>query len=64
VDVHALSPRQQQIVALLCRGMLNKEIAHELGLTTGTVKEYMQDIFRKVGARNRVELAVWATMNK
>jgi DNA-binding NarL/FixJ family response regulator len=55
-----LSFRQQQIVSLLRRGMLNKEIAYELRLSEGTIKEYMREIFRKTGARNRVELAMWA----
>jgi len=40
--------------------MLNKEIAYELHLTEGTVKEYLNRIFRKVGATNRTDLAVWA----
>lgn len=52
-----LSPRESQIVALLPRS--NKEIAHELCLTPGTVKEYMFHIFRKLGVSNRTELALW-----
>jgi two-component system nitrate/nitrite response regulator NarP len=39
---------------------LNKEIAHELHLTEGTVKEYLHRIFRKLGTKNRTELAVLA----
>jgi DNA-binding NarL/FixJ family response regulator len=55
-----LSFREKQVVGLVVRGKLNKEIAHELHLTEGTVKEYLNRIFRKVGATNRTELAVWA----
>lgn len=40
--------------------MLNKEIAFELHLTEGTIKEYLNRIYRKVGAINRTELAVMA----
>jgi two-component system nitrate/nitrite response regulator NarL len=55
-----LSFRERQIVDLICKGKLNKEIAYELHLTEGTVKEYLNRIFRKMGATNRTELAVLA----
>jgi len=45
-------------------GKLNKEIAYELHLSEGTVKEYMNRIFRKLEVKNRTELAVWALMQK
>jgi len=53
-----LSNREQQIVDLICRGKTNKEIAYELCLTEGTVKEYLHHIFRKLNVTNRTELAV------
>ena len=56
----ALSLREKQVVELICKAKLNKEIAYELHLTEGTIKEYLNRIFRKVGASNRTELAVWA----
>jgi len=56
----ALSFREGQVVDLICKAKLNKEIAYTLHLTEGTVKEYLNRIFRKVGATNRTELAVWA----
>ena len=56
----ALSFREKQVVNLVCQAKLNKEIAYELHLTEGTIKEYLNRIFRKVGATNRTELAVWA----
>lgn len=55
-----LSFRERQVVRLVCQAKLNKEIAYELHLTEGTIKEYLNRIFRKVGASNRTELAVWA----
>jgi DNA-binding NarL/FixJ family response regulator len=55
-----LSFREKQVVTLVSQGKLNKEIAHELHLTEGTVKEYLNRIFRKLGKSNRTELAVWA----
>jgi DNA-binding NarL/FixJ family response regulator len=55
-----LSFREKQVVNLVSQAKLNKEIAHELHLTEGTVKEYLNRIFRKLGKSNRTELAVWA----
>lgn len=55
-----LSFRERQVVQLVSQAKLNKEIAHELHLTEGTIKEYLNRIFRKLGASNRTELAVWA----
>ena len=56
----ALSFRERQVVELIAQAKLNKEIAHELHLTEGTVKEYLNRIYKKVGLSNRTELAVWA----
>jgi DNA-binding NarL/FixJ family response regulator len=53
-----LTHRELQIAGMVADAKLNKEIAGELHLTEGTIKEYLNRIFRKVGARNRVELAV------
>ena len=55
-----LSFREKQIIELVQQAKLNKEIAHELHLTEGTIKEYLNRIFRKVGVTNRTQLAVWA----
>jgi DNA-binding NarL/FixJ family response regulator len=54
-----LTLREKQIVKLVQQGKSNKEIAFELCLTVGTVKEYIHHIFRKLGMTNRTELAVW-----
>lgn len=53
-----LSFRERQIVALVAQGHANKEIAARLLLTEGTIKEYLNRIFRKTGVSNRTELAV------
>lgn len=59
-----LSPRERQIVALVRQAKANKQIAWELHLTEGTVKEYLCTIFKKVGVQNRTELALWAISNE
>ena len=56
----ALTARQRQIATLVGQAKSNKQIAYELGLTEGTVKEYVSQIFRKLKVRNRTELAVVA----
>lgn len=56
----ALTLREKQIVELIQQAKLNKEIAFELHLSEGTIKEYLNRIFRKIGVSNRTELAVWS----
>ncbi|WP_293971553.1 response regulator transcription factor [Sphingomonas sp.] len=53
-----LTPAQMRIVACLQRGMLNKQIAHELGVTEYTVKAHMTAAFRKLGVFNRTQALV------
>lgn len=55
---HALSFREQQIVALITEAKANKEIAYRLCLSEGTVKEYLYHIFRKLNVTSRTELAL------
>ena len=54
-----LTFRERQVIQLVSQAKLNKEIAFELHLTEGTIKEYLHRIFRKVGVRNRTDLALW-----
>jgi DNA-binding NarL/FixJ family response regulator len=53
-----LTNREQQVVELVERGMRNKEIAHELGIRTGTVKIHLKHIFEKTGCKGRYGLAI------
>ena len=55
-----LTFREKQVVQLIAQGKANKEIAFDLLLTEGTIKEYLNRIFRKVEVTNRTELAIWA----
>ena len=56
----ALTTRQLQVVALVCRGFSNKAIAQELRLSEGTVKLHVHNIFVRIGVRSRRELIVTA----
>lgn len=58
-----LSFREKQIAQLVCQAKLNKEIAFELHLTEGTIKEYLNRIFRKLDVKNRTQLAIWTVRN-
>src|SRR5947209_2604108 len=55
-----LSPREEQVVALVAEGLGNREIAHELNLSEHTVKKYLFRIFEKLGISTRVELVLYA----
>jgi len=55
-----LTPREEQVVALVAEGLQNRDIAHELQLSEHTVKKYLLRIFDKVGISTRVELVLYA----
>ncbi len=56
--VFGLTPREQQVLALVQQGLKNKEIARELGIRPGTVKIHLKHIFEKTGVRGRYSLAL------
>ncbi len=51
----SLTGRQEQLLALLAEGKSNKEIADELGIKQGTVKQHLFVLFRKLGVTNRAK---------
>lgn len=55
-----LSGRERAVASLAQRGLRNKEIADELGLTEGTVKVHLHKVFEKLGVRGRTELILLA----
>src|SRR5215204_2860380 len=50
-----LSERELEVLALLASGRTNSEIARDLHVAVGTVKTHVNNIYRKLGARNRAE---------
>ena len=48
-----LTKREEQIVGLLSQGLINKQIARQLGIMEDTVKKHLQNIFGKLGVRRR-----------
>jgi DNA-binding NarL/FixJ family response regulator len=55
-----LTPRQREVLALLARGMSNKEIARALRIAEGTTKIHASGVLRVLGVRNRTEAAAIA----
>ena len=59
----ALSERESAVLARVVEGLSNKEISEALELSEKTVKHYMTSLFRKLGVKSRLELAVLAQKN-
>lgn len=55
-----LTPQQFRVLQMLGTGMLNKQIAYELGVAEATVKAHMSAILRKLGASNRTQAVLVA----
>jgi DNA-binding NarL/FixJ family response regulator len=54
----ALTPQQKKIMALICAGKANKQIAYELSLAEATVKAHITGLLGRLGVRNRTQAAV------
>ena len=59
-----LTEREREVVALIARGLHNKAIAGELGITDHTVRHHLTAIFGKLGVSDRLELAVYALRHR
>ena len=55
-----LTTREEDVLVTVARGLTNTEIADELHISLSTVKTHLGALMAKLGARNRVELAMWA----
>jgi len=56
LERYGITPREREIIELICSGRTNQEIAEKLFISVATVKDHNYNIFRKTGVRNRVEL--------
>jgi DNA-binding NarL/FixJ family response regulator len=55
-----LTDREEEVLVTVALGRTNAEIADELSISLSTVKTHLASLMSKLGARNRVELAMWA----
>lgn len=53
--LEALSQRENEILQLLAKGLLYKEIADQLSISTGTVRQHIHKIYEKLHVQNRTE---------
>lgn len=63
VDPSALTPREREVLVLVGRGMLNKQVARELNISEKTVKAHLGRVFNRLGVSDRTQAAVWAQRN-
>jgi DNA-binding NarL/FixJ family response regulator len=61
VALPALTPRETEVLAWLARGMSNKAIASRLGLSPDTIKDHLENVYRKLEVRDRVSALRRAT---
>ncbi len=59
----AISAREETVLKLIARGLSNKEIAADLGLSVNTVERHISNTYRKIGARGRAEATAYALRN-
>jgi DNA-binding NarL/FixJ family response regulator len=58
--IEPLTGREEQILTAVARGRTNHEIGTDLFISLSTVKTHIASLMAKLGARNRVEIAIWA----
>jgi DNA-binding NarL/FixJ family response regulator len=58
--IEPLTEREEEVLVTVARGRTNAEIANELHISLSTVKTHLASLMTKLGARNRVEIAIWA----
>lgn len=60
---HDINEKEQEIITLVAEGLSNKEIATELFLSEGTVRNYLSEILEKLELRDRTQLAIFYYTN-
>jgi len=55
-----LSTRERQVLGLVARGLANKQIGRQLGISERTVKAHLGQVFRQLGVPDRTSAALWA----
>jgi two-component system, NarL family, nitrate/nitrite response regulator NarL len=58
--IATLTPREREVVSLICEGLRNKQIADRLFISNTTVRHHLTSIFSKLGISDRLELVIFA----
>ena len=58
--IEPLTDREEGVLLAVARGLTNREIAREQHVAVSTIKTHVANLMGKIGARNRVELVIWA----
>lgn len=56
---HGLSARESEVLALVCQGLANQEIAGRAFLGINTIKTYIRSTYRKIGVTTRAQAVIW-----
>ncbi len=54
-----LTPRESEVIELVCRGLSNEEIGRELYVSMNTIKTYTRAAYRKMGVDTRARAVIW-----
>lgn len=58
-----LTPREEEVLRLMARGLSNEQIASELGIAEGTVKNHVSNLYAKLGVNSRAQAVAWAWLH-
>ena len=58
--IKEITDSEWKVIGLVSKGLSNKEIAAELFLTEGSVRNYLSSVLKKLDLRDRTQLAIWA----
>jgi len=58
-DEHGLSPREAEVLALICQGLSNDQICDRAYLSINTVKTYVRTLYRKIRVESRTQAVLW-----
>ena len=60
-ELDQLTPRERQVLRLIARGYIYRDVAHELSLSVKTVESHVSSVLRKLQLSNRHQLSNWAS---
>ncbi|MEO1620971.1 MAG: response regulator transcription factor, partial [Cyanobacteria bacterium J06632_3] len=59
LDAKGITPREREVLQMIGEGANNREISNCLNISEKTVKNHVSNLFRRLGLRDRTQLAIW-----